>query len=244
DIPEIPIKPPVRELDVSEAGLQSRFERWQRKLLDLSLRNRLLNFRPGRNAVFLHCPDPERLEDLLADGAKLTIRPLPPLVGDDTGRSEELHRQRYHEDLKDAYAREGLVRKEVYVDLPPEELEVRLVELYRKARTGLEEGGANVLYLAMGFLTWRKSERKGEQAYRAPLILVPVRLERSSVRAPMKLVRHDDESQVNPTLLQMLEQDFRLVIPELQGKPLEDEAGLDVRAIWNVVRQKVKEFQG
>ena len=244
DIPEIPIKPPVRELDVSEAGLQSRFERWQRKLLDLSLRNRLLNFRPGRNAVFLHSPDPERLEDLLADGAKLTIRPLPPLVGDDTGRSEELHRQRYHEDLKDAYAREGLERKEVYVDLPPEELEVRLVELYRKARTGLEEGGANVLYLAMGFLTWRKSESKGEQAYRAPLILVPVRLERSSVRAPMKLVRHDDESQVNPTLLQMLEQDFRLVIPELQGKPLEDEAGLDVRAIWNVVRQKVKEFQG
>lgn len=244
-LPDIPSKPALRSEELLERGVHSRLERWQRKLLDLSLRNRLLNFHPGKSSVSIYCPDPARLEDLLAEGAKLTIRSLPPLVGQDSGRSAELYRQRHHEDVKGEYAREGLERKEVYADLTAEELEARLVELYRKARTGLEEGGANILYLAIGFLTWRRGERaKEERPYRAPLLLVPVRLERSSVRAPMKLVRHDDEPQVNPTLLQMLEQDFKLVLPELQGKPLEDESGLDVRGIWNVVRERIKDLRG
>ena len=46
----------------------------------------------------------------------------------------------------------------------------------RLARNGFEEGGANILFLAIGFLSWTKKE--GEDAYRAPLLLVPVSLKR------------------------------------------------------------------
>ena len=49
---------------------QGRIERWQRKLLDLSLRNRLLNFRDSKQTLPLRCPSVADLEDELAKGKK------------------------------------------------------------------------------------------------------------------------------------------------------------------------------
>ena len=53
----------------------TRLEKWKRKLLDLSLRNKLLNFKAGKGAVRLVCPDPGMLEDKLAAGEKLRLQP-------------------------------------------------------------------------------------------------------------------------------------------------------------------------
>lgn len=223
---------------------ESRLERWQRRLLDLSLRNRLLNFRPGRGSVTLRCPDPGRFEDLLADGARLAVHPLPERFRSDDEGSRDASRRHQREEEIAAYAREGLEGKEVYADLSKEELDARLIELYRKARAGLEESGANILYVAMGFLVWRQGESKQERAFRAPLVLIPVSLERTSVRSPMRLVRHDDEGRVNPTLLQMLEKDFSIKIPELASGSLEDESGLDIVGIWNAIRRAIKDMKG
>lgn len=239
DVPRVPDEISlITEGEILETP-ESRLERWQRKLLDLSLRNRLLNFRPGKGAVTICCPDPDRFEDLLAEGHRFDIRPLP-----ETFRSDDGEARRDREEVIVEYARDGLDRKEIYVDLPPQELDVRLVELYRKARAGLEEGGANILYLAMGFLVWRQGEDKRERALRAPLVLIPVTLERRSVRSPMRLMRHDDEARVNPTLLQMLEKDFAIRVPELAAGPIEDESGLDIPTIWNVIRKAIREMKG
>ena len=244
EIPEIPSQLTSGGIDRTDETPESRLDRWQRRLLDLSLRNRLLNFRPGRGSVTLGCPDPARFEDLLADGARLTVYPLPDRFRNDEEGSRDPSRRHQRDEEIAAYSREGLERREVYVDLSKEELEARLIELYRKARVGLEETGANVLYVAMGFLVWRQGEGKQERAYRAPLVLVPVSLERTSVRSPMRLVRRDDEARVNPTLLQMLEKDFAIKIPELASGSLEDESGLDISGIWNSVRRAIKDMKG
>ena len=45
-----------------------RLERWKRRLLDLSLRNKLLNFKAGKTAIELICPDAGRLEDKVSAG--------------------------------------------------------------------------------------------------------------------------------------------------------------------------------
>lgn len=221
-----------------------RLHRWQRKLLDLSLRNRLLNFKPSKRSITIRCPEPEQLEDRLADGRKIQITASPKMMDEAQGRSAELHRQARNEDAEEAYAIDALRRNEVVVDLPPEELDRRLVELFRAARASLQEGGANTLFLAFGFLAWREGASKDEKRYRAPLILVPVRLERRSVRSGVRLVLHDDEPRVNPTLLQMLEQDFALKIPELAGPLPTDEHGLDVRGIWSAMTRAIREQEG
>jgi hypothetical protein len=117
-----------------------------------------------------------------------------------------------------------------------------LLDLYRLARNGFEEGGANILFLAIGFLSWTKKE--GGAPYRAPLLLIPVSLKRSSVRAGFRLARHDDEVRINPTLLEMLRENYRLRMPELEAELPLDESGYDVDGIFRIVQRHVKELRG
>jgi hypothetical protein len=239
-LPEVEI---LADSEVRDETPKGRLERWKRKLLDLSLRNRLLNFRATKQAVAIDCPEPGRLEDLLASGAEIKILPRPPIMEGEDPRSAAIHRTRHYEEAVREHALQALARNEVLVNLPADELEARLVELYRAAKAAIEEGGANTLYLAFGFLSWRRDD-KADVKYRAPLILVPVSLRRRSVRSGVRLMIHDDEPRFNPTLLEMLRQDFRLTIPGLQGDLPTDDQGLDVAKIWQAVRAAVRDVKG
>lgn len=218
-----------------------RIERWQRKLLDLSSRNPLLNHKSARTSLQFICPDPGLLEDRLAEGAKISIQSVPK--PSNLGQDHELHRQRTGEVITDEYARDALEKRQVLVDLPEDELNRRAVDIYRKAQVALQEGGANTLYLAIGFLLWKHNE-KDEKRFRAPLILLPVTLERKSVRSGLRLLAHDDEPRFNTTLLEMLRKDFRIDIRGLDGTLPEDESGIDVKGVWKTVRKAVKESSG
>ena len=232
----------LAEEEAAPTGAAGRLDRWQRKLLDLTTRNRLLNVKPGATAIKLLCTDPARLEDQLADGVSFRIVGMPGLEGA-AGRDAGLHAQRTGEVLDEAYARDALDRGELLSPMPAEKLDAQLVELYRKARLDLAEGGANTLFLAVGFLSWRKSATDAK-SYRAPLILLPVKLERRSVRSGVKLSIHEEEPRFNLTLLQMLRQDFELEIPELAGALPTDASGIDVPRVWNLVRRAVRDLAG
>ena len=107
---------------------------------------------------------------------------------------------------------DAIARNEFHSTLDEKDLNARLTDLYRVTRTAFEEGGSNILFLALGFLRWRQDEKGKGQELKAPLLLVPVSLERSSVRAGFRLALHEDEIRFNPTLLEMLRQDFNLRI--------------------------------
>ena len=218
-----------------------RLDRWQRKLLDLSARNPLLNHRSTKTSLHIICPDPGKLEDKLADGARISIQPVQQLT--QQRQDEELHRRRTGEAPTDEYARDALERRQVLVDLLKDELHRRSVNIYRKAQTSLQEGGANTLFLALGFLLWKRDE-KDERRFRAPLILLPVTLERKSVRSGIKMLAHDDEPRFNTTLLEMLRKDFSIDIRDLDGVLPKDQSGIDVNGIWNKIRRTVKDAPG
>ena len=220
---------------------KSRLERWQRKLLDLTLRNPLLNHRATKGSLQIICPEPNRLEDKLAAGKRIRIAAVPTLSSKE--QDEEIHLQREGELITQEYARDELERRRVLVDLTQDQLLHRAVEIYRKARTALQEGGSNTLYLAFGFLLWKRDDRD-DRRFRAPLILFPVSLERTSVRSGFKIVGHDDEPRFNTTLLEMLRRDFRIEIPKLDEALPEDESGIDVPEVWDRVRLAVKEAPG
>lgn len=228
-------------VDIPEDTPGGRLERWQRKLLDLSARNPLLNQKPSKSNLSLVCCDPGGLEDVLATGAHISIAAFPQLKTQD--QDEAIHRQRTGEELKEVYARDALAKKQVLVELTQEELEKRAVDIYRKAQTSLKEGGSNTLFLAVGFLLWKPKD-KDNRRHRAPLILLPVSLERKSVRSGVKMVASDDEPRFNTTLLEMLKKDFGIEIRGLGGALPEDESGVDVTGIWNRVRHAIKEVPG
>lgn len=229
--------------DLDPEQPEGRLERWQRKLLDLSLRNRLLNFRPTKKSLFFDAPEPGHIEDLLADGAELKISPRPEVMSGGDPRDGTIYKERSQEDARRESALEALNRKQVFVDLPKEDLDARLVDLYRSARSGMQEGGANTLYLALGFLKWKRTDKE-QSAYKAPLILIPMTLKRSSVRAGFRLSIHDDEPRFNPTLVEMLRQDFGLVLGVAEGELPKDESGLDVAGIWRSVSRSIKDLAG
>ena len=131
-----------------------RLSLWQRKLLDLTARNRLLHLPERSKQVPLVCPDPGALEDLLSAGKTIRISAYPDL--ENGGRDAKLYEEQNREELHQQYAREALQSNEVLSSLPQKKLEAELIDLYRKARTDMDEGGANTLFLALGFLNWKK----------------------------------------------------------------------------------------
>lgn len=243
EAPDLPDDDAQSASDPENLAPQDRLSRWQRKLLDLSLRNNLLNFRPSKKSLKLDTPNPGALEDVLADGQFIKLLPRPSLLEGDDARDKTIFEARERIELLKEHALNALARNEIFIDVGKEELESRLLELYRNARTNLQEGGANTLYLALGFLVWTKSGSDTVK-HRAPLILIPVTLERKSVRSGFTLSIHEDDPRFNPTLLEMLRQDFKITIPVAEGELPKDESGLDIAGIWRSVASGVKDIKG
>ena len=221
----------------------TRLDHWKRKLLDLTKRNRLLNLKSSKTSIRLYCSDPAALEDRLAEGKKITVIPMAKLSGEKNERDNVLFIHRTGDDFTKRFIEDALERDEIVSDMPQSELGAGMVELYRKAKSDLQEGGANTLYLALGILKWKQSEHE-DRTYRAPLILLPVKLERRSAASPVRIVHHEDEPVFNLTLLEMLRQDFDLRMPGLEGELPKDHAGIDVPLIWEIVRKAVRDIPG
>lgn len=229
------------EVSTEPKSAKDRIDLWQRKLLELNARNRLLHLPDRSKHIPLICPDPGSLEDLLAAGKSIRISPVPDF--EEGGRDMDLYRQSNNADLVLQYAADALNSDEVLSRLPPKKLETELIDLYRKANTDITEGGANTLFLALGFLNWKKST-EDTRTYRAPLILFPVKLSRKSARSSITMSAHEDEPRFNLTLLELLRQDFDLNITGLDGDLPEDGNGIDVNGIWNRLRLAVKTIPG
>lgn len=240
--PDLPVFDPPVELDEAERTPEERLAIWRRSLLDLSKRNRLLNMKPSASAIPIFCPDPSVLEDKIAEGKRVRII-APPARRDAASQADEtLFRLRTGDDWSVNFARDAMERGEIVANTDEKQLEKGTIELYRKAKADLEEGGSNTLFLALGMLRWTPSGDKTR--YSAPMILMPVRLDRASARSKPYILRHDDETVFNLTLLQMLRQDFGINLSELSGELPKDRSGVDVRSIWNHVRHKVKDVPG
>ena len=99
-------------------------------------------------------------------------------------------------------------------ELTPAKLQLRLRQLQADAKTAEEEQGVNILYLALGFLNW-KDPRKQDRVYSAPLILLPVSLERKSARAQFRVSFSGEELLTNISLQLKLEKEWGISLPDL-----------------------------
>jgi very-short-patch-repair endonuclease/DNA polymerase III delta prime subunit len=122
--------------------------------------------------------------------------------------------------------------------LEGEALQKRLFYVNQQARAVLEEQGYTILYLALGFLEWKESS-DAIQMRRAPLILVPVELDRARVGAPFKLRWTGEDILTNVSLKEKLtEQD--VILPEFEMP--EDKAGIDI--YFNEVSRATAKMMG
>jgi len=207
-----------------------RISQWKNALLDLSLRNRLINF-TERGALALTVPDQHLagVEDLVNGGTGLTLLPADRMSTTDKKRGI-----RFGRDLPvDQLAAVLADKKAVYADVTDASYATKLRALAYKARTVVQETGANNLYLAFGSLVWAANDRE----LRSPLVLVPVVLEPAG-RGGDYRVRLDESGASTPNycLLEKLRQQHGLSIPGL-ASPADDATGIDLAAAFRATRE-------
>lgn len=130
--------------------------------------------------------------------------------------------------------RTGKAATQILSSLAPEPLFLQLFKLRSEANTLLEEQGANLLFLAVGFLHWFESD-SAQEARRAPLVLVPVNLVREGAGEVFEIAPTGDDVVVNLSLAAKLKTDFgiQLPLPEEAAPAQEGQDGTDyVAADW------------
>ncbi|MCF6743994.1 DUF4011 domain-containing protein [Blastococcus sp. KM273128] len=186
-----------------------RVQQWKNALLDLSLRNRLINY-TARAGLPLTLPASALpiLDNFLHDGTPVTLLPGDQLAAVQTERgltgAAELPADQLTEKLVE--------RREVHADVTTGGYLPRLRNLAYRAKTVQEETGANNLYLALGSLVWELDGRP----LRSPLLLVPVVLAPVGRTGSYRLALDESgASTPNFCLLEKLRQLHGLVVPAL-----------------------------
>lgn len=210
---------------------------WERKLLDLSLRNNLLNTRITKNTLQLISADLDRFEDALADGDEFQISPKP------SDWDNPLYDFGLYQSLNSADPMIELVRSEISQKrlrsyLNDIELSRSLLHLYRSSRLSLEENGANTLYMALGLLKWYETPTSERPRY-APILLLPVEMIRKSAAKGYIIRSREEDAMMNITLLEMLRQNFGITISGLDTLPT-DGSGVNVKLIYSIIRNGIK----
>ncbi|MDG1050032.1 MAG: DUF4011 domain-containing protein [Planctomycetota bacterium] len=221
----------------AEETPETRLDRWLRQLLDLTMRNRLLNSSSGSKRVIPVLGSKlDAVEDRLAEGGAFAVLERPSELPGKGVPDEEAVRG------LDSLLSTGVEAGELRSYLDASELDVRLTNVYREARTAREEGGANSLYLAVGFLSYRET-REATRSRRAPLLLIPLEIKRKSGRAGYSLVKGGDETRINVTLLEYLRRDHDVDITGLDPLP-EDAKGVDVALVLRIIKDAIKDEDG
>jgi len=233
---------PLKIVPESSIKPGTRIDQWKSRLLDLSLRNRLLNFRETKSTVRILSASPEHVEDELAAERELLLRPRPRVMGEDDPRSEAAYTQQQRADALAEHLSDELKHGRLHTQVDETEHARRLTEIFRSARNAIDENGTNTLYAAVGFLEWREAEHS-DRIFSAPLLLVPVELKRKSVLEGFSLRRIDEETRLNVTLMEMLRQHFQKDIPGLDPLP-EDHSGVDVGLVFRIFREAVRDLPG
>lgn len=176
-------------------SIRRELENARKKLLDLTMRNRLLNHRLSRTTSleFIN-NDLDTLYDTLINDE----RPIRFQTVDEGGPEEEYR------------SRNGVTLR---IRIEDQTLRTRIRSIRRKAQTFIEEQGYNVLFLALGTLEWY--ERAGSEARSAPLILIPVEVKRTPVQEIYTVVWSGEDASENISLAAKL-QEQHIEVPNFE----------------------------
>lgn len=181
-------------------------ERARQDLLDLGLRNTLINYRPlrSRGVEVVNERSAHVFNLLVRERKALTFKPTDPDADFDEASwvEDDGEFAEHHTDL-------WLQTRET-----EERLAHRLLQSFYFARTLLEEQGVSVLFLALGMLRWHE-DTASQTPRRAPLILVPVELQRRNALDRFQLRYTEEDIGENLSLKAKLKQEFNVDAPPL-----------------------------
>lgn len=226
------------DLVIDTTAVVSKKTIWERKLLDLTLRNNLLNLKITKGTIPFISANIGALEDALANNEDFKVCPKPT-DWDCELLSDGLYKTINATDPIHEVIQQELRQNRIHAYLEEEPLRKSLTHLYRTAKTSMEENGANTLYLAVGLLKWFETPSSLKPRY-APILLVPVEIVRKSASSGYVIRSRDEDTMLNITMLELLRQMFDINIGGLDPLP-KDASGIDTSLVFNTVRTKIME---
>lgn len=200
--------------------LEQKIEAWKNKLIDLSRRNRLLNFRPTKVTTIKIIDElpSEIFKSMVVENNSFHFQSKEEKTDGLFNKKDSLQNDEIESEFYE-YAVEGLEEKHTDLDLQTnltnEKLQKNLKRIQFRANQLMEEQGYNILYLTLGMLEWYEVDHS-DVKNRSPLIMLPIELKKRSIRSKYKLYQTDEEPFVNPALQYKMNSEFNLAIPELQ----------------------------
>lgn len=233
----------IREFKGSVEGDKEtgRIAQWERKLLDMDMRNALLNFKISRTACKLLTPSIQDLFAALDKNRSYTVEPgAADAARAGIEAAKDFARISYTKPFTDFVGYE-YSNKRLLTVYDPKEHEGTLFRLFRKESSVQEETGTTSLYLAAGFLRW-KEENATEFKY-APLFLFPVSMARKGLASPVYTVEFNtDDVRLNSTLLEFLYRQFNLDIRGLGSVALSGEQSF--MSVMARIKRETVEMKG
>ena len=221
------------------AVVRNGLESARKELLDLGLRNPLLNYRllRTRGLEVVDEVPAEVYRQLTAEGKAMTFLPAREEATPEPD-SNEVFGDGFGQPAENEVVNNLAVRhtdSRLQTALSSAELQSRLLSTYHLSNTFIQEQGVNTLFLALGMLTWMEDD--GGEPRKAPLVLVPVALDRSSVRTRFQLRYTGDDPGDNLSLRERLRSEFGVQLPELP-----DPEDLNLVSYLDAVEGAVSEF--
>jgi very-short-patch-repair endonuclease len=221
----------------------------RQRLLDLTARNKLLNFRHGSASLRFVNVDLEASFNSLLDEKKLALLPVPeppkyaPSYGEqpEAKQAAEILGWRTSYDLIPGVGSS----QELPVLFYPDDLDAVARKIGSAARTAIEESGTNLLHLIFGFIEWRESE-DSSQVRHAPLLSVPVNIVFPKIGNSDRAIclEHTGEDiTANISLVEKMRRDFGLDFPRYEDEDSVEQYFLKLKPIlerkrdWRILRQ-------
>jgi very-short-patch-repair endonuclease/DNA polymerase III delta prime subunit len=141
-----------------------------------------------------------------------------PGADEDDALDHEAHSTGLAQPEEDAACDESLharhIDSRLQTRLPSERLQSRLLAMYYDSQTYVQEQGVSILYLAAGFLKWYEAPSSDNARY-APLLLVPVDLDRASAASRFHVRFRDEDIATNLSLQAKLKGEFGIKLPDI-----------------------------
>ena len=227
--------------------LEKQLDHLRENLLDLTMRNPLLNFRPGAKSIqVINEIAPEIYDLLLLQEKKLQFLPTKQEEEPDKESSSEEEDPNLTEEeaeilLSTPEETDDKRQHNLFLqtNFNPMELQKRLRYINQQAKSVFEEQGYNILYLAIGFLEWREYQ-DSQKIRKAPLILIPIKLTRKKLGDSFKLNWTGEDILTNISLQSKLEEQG-INLPDFEMP--EEKEGVDkyLQAVEKSV-SKIKNF--
>ncbi|MBQ3641200.1 DUF4011 domain-containing protein [bacterium] len=206
-------------------SIDKRIYKWKEKLIDLSKRNRLLNFKFTKfSTLRIIDEQPPEVYRTLVQGMQ-TLEFLPIKINEE-GIAEENKKslERLNEGIEfnpqefEIYEVGELESKHkdkyLQTKLSKDDLVKTLRKISSTARSTNDDLGYNVLFLSLGSIIWYEDETS-EEKLEAPLLLVPVEIKRKSISQPFTIKYNEDSVILNPAISLKLKRDFGINLEDI-----------------------------